>query len=74
MSKYTQDNYFAAASAQDLWAFDTSLTGPEACIKCGSSYDLFDKIWVEAEKILEGMFDSNLVFIAIQFACEKAGL
>jgi hypothetical protein len=35
---------------------------------------LFDKIWVEAEKILEGMFDSNLVFIAIQFACEKAGL
>jgi hypothetical protein len=80
MTKYTQDDYFAAASAHDLWTciFNHNIpySGINVVDACGAKLecymDLMDKNEFYLQYLDEGMADYS--FILVQLGCEKAGL
>ena len=83
--KYTKDDYFAAASAQDLWAFDGiygDLDLDDICDLCDGDGTLYNDLYKEAEKIMysnisDNSLDNaccNVAYLAAQIGCEKAGL
>jgi hypothetical protein len=87
MVKYTEDDYFAAASAQDLWGTQGPDSRPvfeeDACRFCDASEYLFENLWDEAMEIacagvplkfqLPCMDGSDIALLAAQIGCEKAG-
>jgi hypothetical protein len=74
--KYTKDDYFRVASAMCLWVQDETLFVKEACKETKASSTLFMKIWGEASHLLEREISPSEKpsSLAIQLACEKAGL
>ena len=75
--RYTKDDWFAAASAHDLWGSSYLLHYPYVGLGtdiCGASYDLYLKL-LDAAEVITGITDNpNHSFIAAQLGCEKAGL
>jgi hypothetical protein len=72
--KHTKGDYFAVASALDLWCSSGNrITSAEACRACGADADL---LW----SIVDLFFDSFEDYwnepeaIQVQLACEAAGL
>ena len=82
--KYTKDEYFAAASAQGVWATQDIDRYPifedDACRLCDAPRYLFENLWDEAYGIayaqdpLPGMDGNDIAFLASQIGCEKSGL
>lgn len=80
--KPTKKDWFAAASAQDLWAVgsmfnSTYLYSNEAMDKCGASLPLFQDLFERADWETDGSFEgdtTNQAFLAAQIGCELAGL
>lgn len=73
--KYLKNEYFAAASAQDLFANFDDFYSQEACNKCGAIRDVYDELWKSSEELRTmGMSYIDLSFLAAQIGCEKAGL
>jgi hypothetical protein len=72
--KYTQDDYFAVASALDSDHYP--ILTLEACNRYGASPELFEKLWDKAWDLAINDVDEyySIYRIAAQFACEKAGL
>ena len=79
MTKYTKDDYFAAASTHDLWTCifngDAPYTGENVLDICGANHDCY------LECMSPEIYDqyrneclANRSFIIVQLACEKAGL
>jgi hypothetical protein len=84
--KPTKEDWFAAASAQDLWAV-CSDDSPNylyanrptfvATEKCESSLSLFQDLFERAGKTTPARFEgdiTNQAFLAAQIGCELAGL
>ena len=80
MTKYTKNDYFAAASAQDLWAFDGrygDLDSNDVCNLCGIGYPSpYNDLYDEANKLNddEDTECEDIAYLAAQIGCEKAGL
>lgn len=80
--KYTKNDYFAAASAHDLWGFlfesCTPFAGKNVVQECGASLDCYIALLDEAEGPFGGKFTlgkfPNKSYVAAQLGCEKAGL
>ena len=82
MKRFTQDDYFAAASAQDLFATIPMYMGP-ACEMVGADLVLTRELWYSAidikylggpRNILQLDSVEDTAFLAAQIGCEKAGL
>ena len=69
MTKYTKDDYFAAASTWDLWMWNIDTRVDSACRICGADEQVFWDIFRVSRK-LEDVPDE----ILIQIGCELAGL
>jgi NADH:ubiquinone oxidoreductase subunit F (NADH-binding) len=75
MSKYSRDDYFAAASAQDLFANFEDFYSQKSCDECGAIRDVFKDLWNLAEKLRTKEMDYlDTTFLAVQIGCQKAGL
>jgi hypothetical protein len=79
--KTTKGDWFAAASAQDLWAAHFPTTSYFSCyaasVECGADPFLFDTLFQEVDRITgETYFDDvdDKAFLAAQIGCQKAGL
>ena len=73
--KYSKNEYFAAASAQNLFANSHYIYSQEACDECGAIREIFDELWRSSEALRTyGMDFFDTTFLAAQIGCEKAGL
>jgi hypothetical protein len=77
MKKPTKEEWFAAASAQDLWAssllLGNHIFGEEAVDRCSADKTIFDLLFNESEKAgIKDIWEE--AFLAAQIGCEKAGL
>lgn len=77
--KSTKDDWFAAASAHDLWAsnflrISPSLNNKSVVEICGASYTLYLKLLDESQDLTAGTDYPNHSFIATQLGLERAGL
>ena len=81
--RISKEDWFAAASAQDLWACCNIVewllprewtTCGFAIASCEASEELFTELWItsEANVILDDAGDQ--AFLAAQIGCELAGL
>jgi hypothetical protein len=68
MSKYTKNDYFAAASAQDLWFFNKRVTVINACRICGAKEECFWEIFNESLGLGEDAPDEILTQIGLELA------
>ena len=80
--KTTREDWFAAASAQDLWA-EHIPTGVyfscyAASVECGADPYLFDGLFLEVDRIIGEVYYfediEDKAFLAAQIGCQKAGL
>ena len=82
MTKYTNNDYLAAAFAQNNWANEFwQDTGPVTCDDACREYwalrEVFDSLWQAAAQITDGKIQEekeNIAYLAAQLGCEKAGL
>lgn len=85
LARIQQDEYFAAASAMDLWAYGLNhsrlKTVRRIAEKCGALVGVVDGLWTEAWEIaMEATGNDwdvgfvNAGYMAAQLGCEKAGL
>jgi hypothetical protein len=80
--KITQEEWFAAASAQDLWAVSvlsgSHIFSEEAIGKSNANQVLFNQLFKETEdEFFEDEVPKDIcdqAFLAAQIGCEKAGL
>ena len=79
MAKCTKNDYFAAASAHDLWACvfnkNDPYTGANVLDVCGANHDCYlEFLSLEIYNQYQNECLANKSFIIVQLACEKAGL
>jgi hypothetical protein len=77
MKRYTKNEWFAAASAQDYWAANKATFISTTILIHGAKQDSFCDLWEEADKTLPipfGCSPWDTAFLAAQIGCEKAGL
>jgi len=73
MKRHSKDWYFAAASANDLWA---TVQGGYSCEKeTGASCDSCFQLWTEMQTKVSTEADVvDSAYITVQYGLEKAGL
>ena len=79
--RYTKNNYFKVASALSLWMEDYNLSMTDACAQTKADLLLFVWLLRNGQGLIDwenelcwGEDSINADYIAIQLACEKAGL
>jgi hypothetical protein len=76
MKRITKDEWFAAASAQDLWTIgylSEHISCSNACNKTGAILGVFNELyWLASRIFVDSLADET--FLAAQIGCEKAGL
>ena len=83
-NKYTKDDYFAAASAHDLWGcwfigIETPINRKNTLDVCKAKDGVYGVLFKEGLEIVKNNLPlenwyPDFSFIAAQLGCEKAGL